>query len=185
MASPGVYWRMFATSDPIVLVPRQRAELEAMTRSTRIWAELARRARLILALDAGLFLRSDHGQWGASATTISRWRQRFQERGATGLLDAPQSSRPNRLSAAKEAQILRLTKKRPPSPTRTGRSGAWRSGPAVSPSTVQRVRAQEGTEAPPARSLHGESRPGLREESGRHPGAVPDPPRERYGGLYG
>jgi uncharacterized protein YerC len=68
----GSNWTMFTSSDPIVLAPGQRAELESMTRSTRIRAGLARRAQLILDLADGVAYQAIRERSGASATTISR-----------------------------------------------------------------------------------------------------------------
>lgn len=79
-----VYWGMFASSDPLVLAPAVRQELEVMTRSTRVRAGLARRADLILALADGLSYEAMRAKWGASASTISRWKRRFQEAGVGG-----------------------------------------------------------------------------------------------------
>jgi len=139
-----VYWRMFTSSDPIVLAPEQRQELEAMTRSTRIRAGLARRARMILGLADGLSYEIIAERCAASPTTISRWKVRYQSAGVAGLLDAPRSGRPDRLSPAKEAQILRLTKQAPPKPLTqwSVRRMAKRAG--VSPATVQRVWQRAG-----------------------------------------
>ena len=86
---------MFTSVDPVVLAPEQRAELESMVRSTRIRAGLAWRPQLILSLADGLPYDAIRAQSGASATTISRWKQRFQEAGTGGLLDAPRSGRPD------------------------------------------------------------------------------------------
>jgi transposase len=135
---------MFTTSQPVVLAPEQRSELEAMTRSTKIRAGLARRAHLILALADGMPYEAITAKWGASGTTISRWKQRFQEKGVPGLLDAPRSGRPDRLPALMEAKILRLTKEKPPAPYThwSVRRMAKRAG--VSPATVHRVWARAG-----------------------------------------
>lgn len=135
---------MFTSNDPIVLAPEQRRELEAMTRSTKIRAGLARRAQLILALADGLSYELITDRTGASATTISRWKQRFQSAGVPGLLDAPRSGRPDRLSAKAEARILKLTKEPPPGPYThwSVRRMAKRAG--VSPATVQRVWQRAG-----------------------------------------
>lgn len=139
-----VYWRMFTSNDPVVLAPEQRRELEAMTRSTKIRAGLARRAQLILALADGFSYELITERSGASATTISRWKQRFQTAGVPGLLDAPRSGRPDRLSAKTEARILKLTKEPPPGPYThwSVRRMAKRAG--VSPATVQRVWQRAG-----------------------------------------
>lgn len=139
-----VYWCMFTSDDPIVLAPEQRRELEAMTRSTRIRAGLARRAGMILALADGVSYEALTVQSGASATTISRWKHRFQKAGVAGLLDAPRSGRPDRLSAKTEARILKLTKETPPAPLThwSVRRMARRAG--VSSATVHRVWQRAG-----------------------------------------
>lgn len=107
---------MFTLSDPIVLAPATRRELEAMTRSTKVRAGLARRAQLLLALADGISYAAITRRWGMSPGTISRWKSRFQASGIGGLLDAPRDGRPDRLSVSKEAKILKLTKQPPPAP---------------------------------------------------------------------
>lgn len=135
---------MFTTSDPIDLAPAVRQELETLARSTKVQAGLARRAQLILALAEGSSYAEITQRLGMSPSTISRWKRRFQASSVGGLLDAPRSGRPDRLSAAKEAQILKLTKQPPPSPYThwSVRRMAKRVG--VSPATVQRVWKRAG-----------------------------------------
>ena len=79
-----------------------------------------------------------------AATSISRWKQRFQARGLAGLQDAPRSGRPDSLAPAVEARILALTQQPPPGPVTpwSVRRMARRVG--VSPATVQRVWARAG-----------------------------------------
>jgi transposase len=135
---------MFTSSEPIILAPEQRAELEAMIRSTKIRAGLARRAQFIVALADGESYESIKARTGASRTTIGRWKQRFQTRGIDGLLDAPRSGRPDPLPAAKEARILRLTKQKPPAPYTHWSVRRMAKATGVSPATVQRVWTRAG-----------------------------------------
>src|SRR6266508_6468523 len=86
------------TSVPLVLAAPVRAELEAITRSTRPPAGLVQRARLILALADGASYTTLTARWGVAATSISRWKRRFAARGIAGLQDAPRSGRPDRKS---------------------------------------------------------------------------------------
>jgi len=132
------------TTSPLVLSAPVRAELEALTRSTRTPAGLVQRARLILALAEGTTYAELTARWGVAATSISRWKQRFAVRGIAGLQDAPRSGRPDRLAPAVEARILGLTQQPPPAPVThwSVRRMARRVG--VSPATVQRVWARAG-----------------------------------------
>lgn len=139
-----LYWGMFTSSDPLVLAPAVRQELEAMTRWTKIRAGLARRAHLILALADGLSYEAITAKWGASASTISRWKRRFQEAGVGGLLDAPRSGRPNRIQPSVEARILGETRKKPPAPYTHWSVRRMAKHVGVSPATVHRVWQRAG-----------------------------------------
>jgi transposase len=131
-------------STVVVLASDARAELEAITRSTRTPAGLVQRARLILALADGATYTELTARWGVAATSISRWKQRFAVHGMGGLRDAARSGRPDRLSPALEARIIALTQQPPPQPRThwSVRRMAQRVG--VSPATVQRVWARAG-----------------------------------------
>jgi transposase len=135
---------MPTSSGALVLAPDTRAELDAITRSTRTPAGLVQRARLILALADGDSYTTLTARWGVAATSISRWKRRFAARGIAGLQDAPRSGRPDRLSPALEAKIIALTQQPPPAPLThwSVRRMAARIG--VSPATVQRVWARAG-----------------------------------------
>jgi transposase len=135
---------MFKNANPVVLAPEQRSELEGMTRSTRIRAGLARRAAMILALADAVPYERITEKFGASSTTISRWKRRFLDKGVAGLLDAPRSGRPDKLSAAIEAKVLKLTKQKPPSPFTHWSVRRMSAKAGVSPATVQRIWARAG-----------------------------------------
>jgi transposase len=131
-------------SIPLVLAAPVRAELEAITRSTRTPACLVQRARLILALADGVSYTELTARWGMAATSISRWKQRFAARGLAGLSDAPRSGRPDRLAPAVEARILALTQQAPPAPLTHWSVRRMAARVGVSPATVQRVWARAG-----------------------------------------
>src|SRR6266536_244844 len=132
------------TSVPLVLAAPVRAELEAITRSTRTPAGLVQRARLILALAEGASYTELTARWGVAATSISRWKHRFTARGIVGLQDAPRSGRPDRLAPALEARILALTQQAPPPPLTQWSVRRMAARVGVSPATVQRVWARAG-----------------------------------------
>lgn len=129
---------------PLVLAAPVRAELEAITRSTRSPAGLVQRARLILALADGASYTDLTARWGVAATSISRWKRRFTARGLVGLQDAPRSGRPDRLAPAVEARILALTQHAPPAPLTQWSVRRMAARVGVSPATVQRVWARAG-----------------------------------------
>ncbi len=135
---------MFTPQIALELTPAERRGLEAMTRSTRIRAGLARRAGLILALADALSYEAITARYGFAATTIARWKKRFHERRVAGLADRPRSGRGNRLSPQKEAQILALTQKPPPKPYTHWSARRLAARVGVSPATVQRVWARAG-----------------------------------------
>src|SRR5260370_12067481 len=130
---------MFPPTSALQLTAAERAELDAMTRATRMPAGLARRARLILALAAGAPSDTITGALGFAPSSISRWKQRFARARVMGLRDAPRAGRPDRLAPALEAKIIAVTQQPPPAPYThwSVRRLAGRLG--VSPATVHRV----------------------------------------------
>ena len=132
------------TPVPLGLPAAVRAELQAITRSTRTRAGLVQRSRLILALADGASYTELTARWGVAATSISRWKQRFLARGLGGLQDAPRSGRPDRLAPAVEARILALTQQPPPPPLTQWSVRRMAARVGVSPATVQRVWARAG-----------------------------------------
>ena len=100
---------MFTTKEPFHLPESERTRLAQLSRLTRGSAGLARRARVLLLLAAGLSLRRIRAQTGMSPRRIRAWKQHLQEKGLDGLLDAPRRGRPKKLTAAREASILAAT----------------------------------------------------------------------------
>ena len=135
---------MFTATIPFELRPADRAELEAIVRSTTVPAGLQRRARVLLALAAGEPYAAITARLGVAATTISRWKERFAHRRVAGLQDAPRNGRGDRLPAAVEARILALAQKPPPTPFTHWSTRRLAARLGVSQSTVTRVLRRAG-----------------------------------------
>jgi transposase len=135
---------MFASPYPLVLSSRERAELEAMSRSRTIAAGLAQRARVILAIADGESYTVLSARLELSATALTRWRKRFEQHRIAGLHDAARSGRGDRLTAAMEAKILAITQQAPPKPFThwTTRRLGERLG--INHMTIQRVWQRAG-----------------------------------------
>src|SRR5260370_39417028 len=85
---------MFTPTFALQLAAVERAELEAMTRATRIPVGLARRARLILALADGTAYGTITAQLGFAPSSISRWKRRVHPAPGPGPPGAPRAGRP-------------------------------------------------------------------------------------------
>ena len=100
---------MFTSNEPFQLQPQERDRLQQILRTTSLSAGLVRRARVLLLLADGVSLRQIQAQTGMSPRRIQHWKKSWRTKGLDGLLDAPRSGRPKKLTAAKEAAILAAT----------------------------------------------------------------------------
>lgn len=130
---------MFTSQKPLRLQAGERASLQAVVRSTRSPAGWARRAQVLLLLDQGFSVRGVKAQTGMSPRRIGYWKERWQQQGLEGLLDAPRCGRPKKLTAEKEARILAATQSRPERPVTHWSSRRLARRVGVSHVTVMRV----------------------------------------------
>ena len=100
---------MFTTTMQLSLSPDDRQVLSGMLRATTLSAELARRARVILALADGRSYADIRETLGVTDAYIARWKQRVMAGGLPALSDLPRSGRPDRLDARLETRILAKT----------------------------------------------------------------------------
>jgi transposase len=70
---------------PIRLTQEERAELEALARSTKTQYRLRQRARIVLLAADGMATRAIGREAGCTTGTASKWRVRYAERRLTGL----------------------------------------------------------------------------------------------------
>ena len=111
-----VYGFMFTSLRPFQLQPQERDCLKQVLRTTSLSAGLVRRARVLLLLADGVSLREIQAQTGMSPRRIQHWKRSWRNKGLDGLLDAPRSGRPKKLTVAKEAAILAASEGQPPGP---------------------------------------------------------------------
>jgi transposase len=71
-----------------------RATLDSWSRSAEIGADLAQRARIVLAASEGRSNAEIATQLRVSPPTVWLWRARYAKQGLAGLRDAPRSGRP-------------------------------------------------------------------------------------------
>lgn len=124
---------MFTSQKPLRLQPQEREALQAVIRSTRSPAGGVRRARVLLLLAKGLSVRRVEAETGMSLRRVVHWKQRIQQAGLDGLLDAARPGRPKKLTTKKEAMILAVTQRSPvrPIPHWSSRRLARRVGSAM------------------------------------------------------
>jgi transposase len=72
------------------------------------------RARIVLLAAQGLPAVEIAARVGVSRPTVTLWRNRYAERGLDGLVDAPRSGAPPKLTQARKDEILAATLAPPP-----------------------------------------------------------------------
>ncbi len=101
------------TASNVMLTADERRELQALARSGRGRADLARRAQIILRLaDGASYLDIERGL-GESSRTIGKWKIRFLESRVAGLEGRYRRNVPTVLTPRLEARILAWTRKPP------------------------------------------------------------------------
>ena len=92
----------------------EREELEGYLRKRNVPAAVAQRMRILLMLDEGASYSDVTEQLGAPASTISRWKQRYQEEGVLGLATIHPGQPPQKLTPQLRARVLAKTQQAPP-----------------------------------------------------------------------
>src|SRR5580692_3214074 len=101
--------------NPIVLTDAERMELNQRATSRSGRADDARRARLMLLLDAGHTWAAIRDKLDCNDAFIDRWSKRFREERLAGLFSRHAGQEASTLTPALEARILDWTlKRRPP-----------------------------------------------------------------------
>src|ERR1700722_5310680 len=103
-----------ASTQDLHLTPTQRGELHAFLRKRNLPASVAQRMRIVLLLDEGGSYRDIEEKLGVPPSTISRWKQRYQEDDVLGLATIHPGQQPQKLTPQLRARVLEQTRKAPP-----------------------------------------------------------------------
>ena len=117
---------------PLSLAEVDRKQLISWSRRRTTAQALAMRARIVLLAADGLSNTAIAKQLSTTLHTAGKWRQRFLDRGADGLLDEPRPGSSRKLSDEDVERVLTLTlASRPADATQwPTRSMAQRTGPS-------------------------------------------------------
>ena len=96
------------------LTSDQRVELEGHLRRRNLQASVAQRMRIVLLLADGASYSQIQQKLDTAATTIARWKARYEEAGLEGLATFHPGQPPRLLTAELRAKILTKTKEGPP-----------------------------------------------------------------------
>jgi len=105
---------IMALSTTFTLTADQRAELQVQLRRRNLPASVAHRMRILLPLADGASYTEIQQKLNTAATTISRWKKRYEEAGLEGLATFHPGQPPRLLTAELRARILSKTKEAPP-----------------------------------------------------------------------
>ena len=128
------------TSKRLLVRDRDRAQLNQLVRSGNTPQKVALRARIVLLSADGVPTGQMIGQLGTTTPTITRWRNRYETAGVSGLLkDRSRPGRRRRIEEAKVREVVERTlREKPPQATHwSTRSLAAVVG--LSPASVQRI----------------------------------------------
>ena len=103
-----------AKMEVLHLTPTQRGELHAYLRKRNLPASVAQRMKILLLLDEGSSYREIEEKLGTPASTVSRWKQRYQQDGVLGLATIHPGQPPQKLTAQFRARVLERTRQAPP-----------------------------------------------------------------------
>ena|SRR5579884_32136 len=103
-----------AKMEVLHLTPSQRGELQAHLRKHNLPASVAQRIRIVLLLDEGVSYRDITEKLGTPASTISRWKQRYEADGLLGLATIHPGLPPQKLTPELRARVLDKTRQPPP-----------------------------------------------------------------------
>src|ERR1700682_3983944 len=118
----------------------ERKQLVALGRHRSSPLGIVLRIDIVLGAAEGLANRVLARKLSTSVPTVLLWRKRYESDGIAGILeDRPRSGRPKRISAEREAAIVKATIKTTPKDATHWSVRAMAASQKVSPATVQRI----------------------------------------------
>jgi transposase len=105
---------LMAKIEVLHLTPTERGELQSYLRKHNLPASVAQRIRIVLLLDEGVSYREITEKLGTPASTISRWKQRYDADGLLGLATIHPGLPPQKLTPQLRARVLDKTRQPPP-----------------------------------------------------------------------
>jgi transposase len=104
---------------PLKLTSVEQEQLQAWARRRKSARTLALRARIVLACDRGRTNRQIAAKLSVTPQTVGKWRARFLEARAAGLLDQPRTGAPHSIpDELVEAVLAKTLHERPPDAAR-------------------------------------------------------------------
>src|SRR5271169_639042 len=145
-----------ASTEGLHLTPTQRGELHAFLRKRNLSASVAQRMRIVLLLDEGGSYRDIEEKLGVPASTISRWKQRYQEDDVLGLATIHPGQPPQKLTPQLRARVLERTRQAPPDGSTHWSLRKMAAVMRVSKNLTDRAHLEgSGSEAASTGTLHG------------------------------
>jgi transposase len=121
------------------LTQAERDELMRWTRRASTAQALALRARIVLDCASGMSNTEVAGKRGVTKQMVGKWRNRFLERRADGLLDEPRPGKPRVLNDQRIEQLIAATLNERPRAATHWSTRAMAKQLKVSQSTVSRI----------------------------------------------
>ena len=124
---------------PLVLSDDARLELQAIASSRSMPHSIVMRAKIVLACASGEQNKTVAERFGVSMMMVWKWRQRYLDKGVTGLHDELRLGRPRSYNDEEVANVINLVLQTKPDDGSTHwstRTVAAKTG--ISKSTVQR-----------------------------------------------
>jgi transposase len=123
----------------IELTEQEREELTRWSTSRTLAAGDVFKAKLILALSAGVSYSRIEAELKTSRPTIARWKARFEEGRMAGLEGHHKGSRPRAATPAMQARVLKKTQQKPPDGSTHWSCRKMAAATGLSPATVHRI----------------------------------------------
>lgn len=128
------------TSKRIIVSDKDRVQLEGLIRNRNTSQKVALRARILLLSAYGMPTGEIIRQLGTSIPTITRWRNRYEDTGMTGLLkDRSRPGRKRRIEEAKVREVIERTLREKPAHATHWSTRSLAAVVALSPASVQRI----------------------------------------------